>query len=454
MTLYHLIRGGLPGDSFRVFEPRAQLGRGLAYGTDNPLHLLNVPACGMSALPDDSEHFVRWLGSTVGQRAAAGLGLPSSWLARDFVPRCLYAEYLFDLHHSALAEAESKGISVEHVQSAVSEVRVSADSSFAIQTVAGESYQSAQIVLALGNHPQAATCGNDPDEVLREVWHADSATLRDDPGPIAILGTGLTMVDTVLALRGAGYQGQIVAVSRHGLLPHVHACDGAGATVAKESAAAELAQVPNGLLTLLRTLRKESISCMKQGLSWQAAIDAWRPYLPSLWASLSIRDRRRFFARLFTIWNVHRHRMAPSVGQLMADNLHSGRLRILAGCPKIAVESGRHSLTVGHRDGNGAVQLFPTQIFDCRGMGYDVTRLPSPLLKQLLSARLLVPHQTGWGVEIDADFRAQGTAQRSPLFVIGSLAIGDRLETTAVPELRGQAAKIAARCLAVRSDSL
>ena len=195
MTLYHLIRGGFSGDSFRVFEPRSQLGQGLAYGTNNPLHLLNVPACGMSALPDDSEHFVRWLGSAVGQRAAAELGLPSLWLARDFVPRCLYAEYLFDLHHRALAEAESKGISVEHVQSAVSEVRVSADSSFAIQTVAGESYQSAQIVLALGNHPQAMTSGKEHDEVLREVWHADSATLRDDPGPIAILGTGLTMVD-------------------------------------------------------------------------------------------------------------------------------------------------------------------------------------------------------------------------------------------------------------------
>ena len=234
MTLYHLIRGGFSGDSFRVFEPRSQLGQGLAYGTDNPLHLLNVPACGMSALPDDSEHFVRWLGSAVGQRAAAELGLPSLWLARDFVPRCLYAEYLFDLHHRALAEAESKGISVEHVQSAVSEVRVCEDSSFAIQTVAGESYQSAQIVLALGNHPQAMTSGKDHDEVLREVWHTDSATLRDDPGPIAILGTGLTMVDTVLALRGVGYQGQIVAVSRHGLLPQVHARGGAEVTAATE----------------------------------------------------------------------------------------------------------------------------------------------------------------------------------------------------------------------------
>ena len=44
-----------------LIEPRAQLGRGLAYATQNESHLLNVRASNMSAFPDDPDHFWRWL---------------------------------------------------------------------------------------------------------------------------------------------------------------------------------------------------------------------------------------------------------------------------------------------------------------------------------------------------------------------------------------------------------
>ena len=54
----HLLREGA-GRVVLIERTRAP-GRGVAYGTDRPEHLLNVPARRMSAFPDDPDHFVRW----------------------------------------------------------------------------------------------------------------------------------------------------------------------------------------------------------------------------------------------------------------------------------------------------------------------------------------------------------------------------------------------------------
>jgi uncharacterized NAD(P)/FAD-binding protein YdhS len=57
----HLLRGGHPDIRVTIVEMREQLGRGLAYATGNPSHLLNVRAANMSAFADDPDHFSRWL---------------------------------------------------------------------------------------------------------------------------------------------------------------------------------------------------------------------------------------------------------------------------------------------------------------------------------------------------------------------------------------------------------
>ncbi len=61
-----------------LIERSGALARGLAYGPAESCHLLNVPAAGMSALPDDEGHFARWSGAA-----------PDA-----FVPRALYGAYL------------------------------------------------------------------------------------------------------------------------------------------------------------------------------------------------------------------------------------------------------------------------------------------------------------------------------------------------------------------------
>src|SRR5690348_17086917 len=67
-----------------IIESSEQLGRGIAYGTRCPRHLLNVRAEGMSAYPERPSHFTEWLR----QKFDPGVS------PQSFVPRSYYGEYL------------------------------------------------------------------------------------------------------------------------------------------------------------------------------------------------------------------------------------------------------------------------------------------------------------------------------------------------------------------------
>src|SRR4051794_5211152 len=84
MTAVHLLRLCTTDSSLLLIERGKTLGRGLAYGTNTAEHLLNVAAKGMSAFPDQPDHFFRWLRQN--KNAAA--------TASDFVSRQWYGEYV------------------------------------------------------------------------------------------------------------------------------------------------------------------------------------------------------------------------------------------------------------------------------------------------------------------------------------------------------------------------
>ncbi|MCB1123736.1 MAG: FAD/NAD(P)-binding protein, partial [Verrucomicrobiae bacterium] len=61
MTLVNLLR--LTKDPLKLvlINQKGLPGRGIAYGTRRPEHLLNVAARNMSAFPDLPDHFLQWL---------------------------------------------------------------------------------------------------------------------------------------------------------------------------------------------------------------------------------------------------------------------------------------------------------------------------------------------------------------------------------------------------------
>ena len=89
MTAVNLARlGTRPLLMTQTFSGRPA-GRGVAYGTRRPEHLLNVAARNMSAFPDHPNHFLDWL-----RTRTEYADLPDVVLREAFVPRRVYGDYL------------------------------------------------------------------------------------------------------------------------------------------------------------------------------------------------------------------------------------------------------------------------------------------------------------------------------------------------------------------------
>src|ERR1700745_3804397 len=76
------LRRSRPDAQITLIDDSGRPGTGAAYGTNDPTHLLNVPAHRMSAWPDDPDHFCRWLD----ERAVTPV--------HSFAPRLAYCRYL------------------------------------------------------------------------------------------------------------------------------------------------------------------------------------------------------------------------------------------------------------------------------------------------------------------------------------------------------------------------
>lgn len=408
----HLLRAGVEG--IVLIERAHQPGRGVAYSTRRPEHLLNVPARRMSAYPDDPDHFLRWF-------AGHGGG------AEDFAPRMLYGDYL-----TQALDEESGRIEI------VRDEAVGTDEG-GLRLAGGGSVRADTIVLAPGNFKPATPRGIDPD-VLGALWVDDpwDGEFVSDFGrgdTIFLLGTGLTAVDAILTLDAAGFPGRIVAVSRRGLAPRGHG--------AREPTVAPAGPLPSACIPLLRRIRARS-----EEIGWRGAVHELRTITQDIWRSAPDAERRRFLRHLRPWWDVHRHKIAPAIFDRIEALQQAGKLVVGAAKLVSAEAAGDHALVKVRARGSESVETFrAARILNCTGPETDIVRSGEPLLTDLLDAGRLRQDPHRIGIDVDRDCRvldSGGTASES-LYAIGPVTRGTFWESVAVPDIRVQAQRVAER---------
>jgi len=426
-------------------ESQNQAGPGHAYNPYSSSHLLNVPAGKMSLYPAQPGHFTDWLLTQPEHQQDY-----PPLLAQAFVPRFMYGRYLQQQLQQANQQNQAK---LELVHQHIQQIRPTA-TGYRLSS-AEQHFDCKQLVLACGNALPATPSFVDLSALRSPYYSANpwkNPTLNPaSAAPVLIIGNGLSMVDTVLALKQQGCQQPILSLSPHGfqILPHRH--PGLAYPLFQQ----ELATRPDWSLRQLVTAFNQHRKAIRRlGVSAEPLVDSLRPLTQSLWRRFSNKEKRQFMRRLRHLWGVARHRLPLHIHDQLRCWQLTGELQVLAGRVATLGWQG-HEFTGHYLDKTGQSHpLHVSAVINCTGPDPDIRHATGSCLLDLLQQGLLCQDELKLGIQADAGTGQvrNGQGQLQPnLYALGPLLRGELWESTAVNELRVQASQLAEHLLSVSS---
>lgn len=420
-----------------IVDPGDRLAAGVAYGTTDAEHLLNVRASGMSADPSSPGDLVRW----IGERGKGD--------ADTFVPRRDYREYLEQHLAAAAATAPSGALEIAHDRVVALSVE---DGACRVTLASGTELRADRVVLALGNSAPAV-----PDTLrpldghpawVPDPWAPGALEQHAMAPHVLLVGSGLTMVDVAITLGrgrvGSDARSPLMALSRSGLLPLAHL----ERQPARPLDVIDLERDGTDVLALQARLRDRIVDRVGSEYpdeDWREVIDAVRPFANALWRRFDVDQQRLFLTEVMRSWDVHRHRMSPPTAARL-DTLRTGGVLSTHTGRVLAVEPDSTGGVLAHVEVDGAEQhLRVDTIVNCTGPGRSWLPPANPVVADLVARGLAVPDVHGLGLSTTPNGQLVGADGRvvPEVLVIGPPRRGSLFETTAVPELRSQALHLA-----------
>lgn len=409
-----------------VIEPAEDLGRGVAYGTVDPVHRINVPTHRLNLHPDVPDHFTRWL-------FARGV-LPDAASTDDkgehYVPRASFGTYAGDTLAATVAAAGSR-VAFRHLRGRVAAL-AHRRAGWSV-TLGDGRYLEADGVALCPGHPapilpcRVSDAALDHPRLVANPWGRDAYERIGAEASVLIVGTGLTMLDALASLDRAGHRGPVVAISRRGLLARPQGDFRDGFDPFAD------APEPRTALGLLRLLRQGVADNAEA--DWQEVLDGFRLRLKRLWAALPPAEQRRVAHRLLPFWDVHRFRAAPQLHALAEDWRREGRLRIVrAGLDGLDTNADGLRATLALPGGRREIRSFEAVVL-CTGPGNALRT--DPLIRDLLARGLARPDCVGIGLAVDATSRIimpDGDVQ-DRLWAFGPVTRGSFGEMTGAPDI-------------------
>ncbi|WP_187260671.1 FAD/NAD(P)-binding protein [Pontibacter beigongshangensis] len=445
-----------------LLEKNSDFGPGLAYGTQQRGHLLNTPAGLMGIFAEERMHFVEWLqeNSTMVKEQ-----FPEAEIhAYAYLPRCLYGTYLKEQLDAYRQLARRHNLEVALLKEEATDATVT-DDKVTLVLKSGARLEADIAILATGTpKPNNFPHLNHSPHYFDFPWPSGKL-LQNIPkeAPVALLGTSLTAIDTVITLMDNGHTGHLTLYSRHGLLPRIQTpfdVPFERKHLTLENIRKLMREEKRELRTkdLFRLFRQDAERVMGPQNNWKAFNRTDKPHQELLqhdftvalagksvfqklavstrylsfpvWKLLTADEKVHFLKWFGPHWDINRHSMPITNAHKILALLQKGQLTIKGGSSEVNWEEGEERFLLHLAD--GTIEKSPFLI-NATGTAKDVEKMDIPLLQNLLRNKFLQPHPAG-GVFANPDsLRLYVPAQpKAPLYGVGQLLVGELFDTNAV----------------------
>lgn len=445
-----------------IIEENKEVGKGLAFGTRQPGHILNTQADLMGIHVDEPEHFSDWLIENESQVESEVVDNQGQQEA--FATRRLYGDYLksqFE-HYLKLAEQEGMQVSVIHAQAdRVSNLK----SGFKIHLTNGKSQQSDFVLLA----PGTPIANNYAELEKHSTYFASpwpsEPLLKKIPkdAQVGILGSSLSAIDALMTLEDNGYTGKITCYSLDGLLPRVQP-DDQPMPERKYITLRNLHEIQRTKLRrptvkdMLRLFMKEAEALEGKKIDWKATARTGKnaaillkgdialakkggdaltniPYSlrydsTKMWKWLEESEKLKFKKWLGGLWGINRHCMPLVNAQRIASLFKDGRLSIVPDLTSVAFDDQSEAFQLAY----GKEQLANEKyLINATGPASAVKMMKSELMQNLAKEGIIEPDPVG-GIRINPDTMQVTLDGKSTggLYAVGHITNGTLLDVNAV----------------------
>lgn len=432
----HLLRQSGHDTKIVIVDPRLELGAGVAYSIRDESARINVPArlMGVSTEPDD--RFLGWLQTKQPDLlGTSGAADP----AETYVARHWFGAFVRDRLADTVARSWGQ---LSHIRTSAADAR-RIDGGIELALVSAPEFPiGARHVVIATSHGLPGVPAGIPQLVrtapgfIADPWRSDALTEIDRDDDVLIIGTGLTMADTVASLLARGHRGHIAAFSRHGLLPRPNA--GSDAPVSLDFGAWPVAPVSHYVRRLRETIGRIEAT----GGSWCDVFTALREQSERLWSKLPMSEKRRFLRHLKCFYDVHRYRMAPDIAARIDTARGDGQVDILAAyLQDVSVERCGFRVSLLRRSSRTVDHYSVAAIVNCTGPRQQLRADPEHFLGALIARGFAYPDPLGLGVMVDKDFRVYGMCRN--FYALGPLTRERFGDTMGAPEIMAQAQRLA-----------
>ena len=444
-----------------IVEKQKDLGYGLAFGTNQPGHLLNTQAELMGIHVHEPEHFSGWLKQNGGAKRKDVKGTEET--DHSYTTRSLYGDYVAGQAARYIEKAKDIGILLDTVHAEAVDIQRESNC-YEVVCHDGRRIPSDFVVLALGTpKPQNYKDLLSYAEYIDFPWPSEKILQKVQPKDhVGILGTSLSAIDAVMTLVDNGHQGPISLFSPDGMMPrvqpekpreydrrvltlsHIHRIkrDTLRKVCVKDVFGLFQQEVNTHAQHQLdwstfkrekknaeELLQNDIAIAEKGGDELSDVVYSLRYDAGIIWQMWDAKEKKHFKKWLGSHWMAYRHAMPLYNAYRLRTLFETKQLQVLPGLEEVEFDGERRVFTMRLED---SVSERVDKLINATGSPSHLEKMGCPLIDRLLEKKYLLPYPAGGTLIDELTMQAVSTKGGEGIYALGHLVNGMLLDVNAV----------------------